>query len=124
MKKGVRNLGLCCIAALLSACAALQIDVDVYKGPLSDEKDVQTEQPISLALTSQRLLMDLQRQLMKDLDYGKNYKYAHSYQNNFINQEFLPEEISKTKLYEPGNNTRENSFREALKNRWKGKYDY
>ena len=62
--------------------------------------------------------------LMKDLDYGKNYKYAHSYQNNFINQEFLPEEISKTKLYEPGNNTRENSFREALKNRWKGKYDY
>ena len=68
MKKVIRNLALCCIAALLSACAALQIDVDVYKGPLSDEKDVQTEQLISLAMTSQRLLMDLQRQLMKDLD--------------------------------------------------------
>ena len=62
--------------------------------------------------------------LMKDLEYGKNYKYAHSYQNNFINQEFLPEEISKTKFYEPGNNARENSFREVLRNRWKGKYDY
>ena len=62
--------------------------------------------------------------LMKDLDYGKNYKYAHNYENNFANQEFLPEEISNTKLYEPGNNTRENAFREALKNRWKDKYNY
>jgi putative ATPase len=62
--------------------------------------------------------------LMKDLDYGKNYKYAHSFENNFINQEFLPEEISKTKLYEPGNNSRENTFREILKSRWKDRYDY
>ena len=62
--------------------------------------------------------------LMKDLDYGKNYKYAHNFENNFANQEFLPEEISNTKLYEPGNNTRENAFREALKNRWKDKYNY
>lgn len=62
--------------------------------------------------------------LMKDLDYGKNYKYAHSYENNFITQEFMPDEISNTTLYEPGNNARENSFREVLKNRWKGKYKY
>jgi putative ATPase len=62
--------------------------------------------------------------LMKDLDYGKNYKYSHNYENNFINQEFLPKEISNTKLYEPGNNARENAFREILKNRWKDKYDY
>jgi putative ATPase len=62
--------------------------------------------------------------LMKDLDYGKNYKYAHSFDNNFINQEFLPDEISKTKLYDPGNNNRENTFREVLKSRWKDKYDY
>lgn len=61
--------------------------------------------------------------LMKDLDYGKNYKYAHSYDNNFVEQEFLPDKIAKTKLYEPGNNTRENNFREFLKKRWK-KYDY
>lgn len=62
--------------------------------------------------------------LMKDLDYGKNYKYSHNYENNFINQEFLPDEISNTKLYEPGNNSRENAFRELLKNRWKDKYNY
>jgi putative ATPase len=62
--------------------------------------------------------------LMKDLDYGKNYKYAHSYDNNFVNQEFLPEDISKTKLYEPGNNSRENNFRDVLKSRWKDRYDY
>ncbi len=62
--------------------------------------------------------------LMKDLDYGKNYKYAHSYDENFVAQEFLPEEISGTQLYEPGNNTRENTFRDLLKKRWKDKYDY
>ena len=62
--------------------------------------------------------------LMKDLDYGKNYKYAHYYTNNFIDQEYLPEEISGTKIYEPGNNSRENQFKEVLKNRWKNKYGY
>ena len=62
--------------------------------------------------------------LMKDLDYGKNYQYAHDYESNFIDQEFLPEEISNTKLYEPGNNPRENAFKEVLKARWKNKYDY
>ncbi|WP_218598438.1 replication-associated recombination protein A [Polaribacter sp. NJDZ03] len=62
--------------------------------------------------------------LMKDLDYGKNYKYSHNYPNNFVEQEFLPDEISGTKLYEPGNNARENQFREILKNRWKNSYNY
>ncbi|WP_088323532.1 replication-associated recombination protein A [Polaribacter tangerinus] len=62
--------------------------------------------------------------LMKDLDYGKEYKYSHNYSNNFKEQEFLPKEISGTKLYEPGNNQRENQFRETLKNWWKNKYEY
>lgn len=62
--------------------------------------------------------------LMKDLDYGKEYKYAHNYPNNFVNQEFMPDEISGTKLYEPGENQREKQFKEVLKKRWKGKYDY
>jgi putative ATPase len=61
--------------------------------------------------------------LMKDLNYGADYKYAHRYNNNFVAQEFLPEELSATKLYDPGNNQRENSFREFLKTRWK-KYKY
>ena len=62
--------------------------------------------------------------LMKDLDYGKDYKYAHSYDDNFIDQEFLPDKITNTKLYDPGNNNRENNFREFLKKRWNKKYDY
>ena len=62
--------------------------------------------------------------LMKDLGYGENYKYTHNSDNNFSLQEFLPDEISGTKIYEPGNNVRENKFRESLKNNWKNKYDY
>ncbi len=62
--------------------------------------------------------------LMKDLNYGKEYKYAHDYDQNFVEQEFLPDEIKNSILYEPGNNPRENQFREVLKNRWKSKYDY
>ena len=62
--------------------------------------------------------------LMKELDYGKNYKYAHSFENNFAEQEFLPDEIKNTKLYEPGNNAREYSIREYLKKLWKSKYNY
>lgn len=61
---------------------------------------------------------------MKDLDYGKDYQYAHLFEKNFINQEFLPEEISGTKFYEPSNNTRENTIKNDLKNLWKDKYGY
>jgi putative ATPase len=62
--------------------------------------------------------------LMKELGYGDEYKYSHDYANNFAEQEFLPKEISETVLYNPGNNARENSTREFLKNRWKDKYGY
>jgi putative ATPase len=62
--------------------------------------------------------------LMKDLDYGKDYQYAHDFPNNFANVEFLPEEIIGTKFYEPGKNIREEKFREILQKRWKDKYDY
>ena len=62
--------------------------------------------------------------LMKDLDYGKNYQYAHNYDDNFIDQEFLPDEIKDTKIYDPGNNSRENNFRVFLQKRWKDKYGY
>jgi putative ATPase len=62
--------------------------------------------------------------LMKELGYGDEYKYSHDFANNFAEQEFLPETISKTVFYEPGNNSRENGTREFLKNRWKDKYGY
>jgi putative ATPase len=63
-------------------------------------------------------------QLMKDLNYGKGYKYSHDYANNFINQEFLPDELIGTKLFDPANNSREAHMREFLKTRWKDKYSY
>ena len=62
--------------------------------------------------------------LMKDLNYGKDYKYAHQYEGNFAEQEFLPDSIKGTKFYEPGNNTRENELRKDLKKNWKNKYGY
>ena len=62
--------------------------------------------------------------LMKDIGYGDNYKYAHNYENNFAAQEFLPEEIKNTQLYNPGNNARENAQRQYLKQLWKDKYGY
>ncbi len=62
--------------------------------------------------------------LMKELGYGEEYKYSHDYANNFAEQEFLPDAISETVLYNPGNNSRENGTREFLKNRWKDKYRY
>jgi len=62
--------------------------------------------------------------LMKDIGYGMDYQYAHSFENNFIDQEFLPGEISGTKFYEPGNNAREAEQRAYLKKLWKEKYGY
>ena len=62
--------------------------------------------------------------LMKQLNYGKDYAYAHVFENNFIEQEFLPEKIAGTTFYDPGNNARENELRIFLKNRWKEKYGY
>jgi len=62
--------------------------------------------------------------LMKDLNYGKAYKYSHDFPGNFVDQEFMPEEIKNTKLYEPGENARENELRKYLSGKWKGKYGY
>lgn len=62
--------------------------------------------------------------LMKELGYGEEYKYSHDYANNFAEQEFLPNEVSETKLFEPGDNARERELRAFLKNRWKDKYGY
>lgn len=62
--------------------------------------------------------------LMKDIGYGKDYKYAHSFEGHFVDQEFLPDKISKSVLYEPQDNAREKEIRNNLKNLWKDKYGY
>jgi len=62
--------------------------------------------------------------LMKEMDYGKGYQYAHSFAGNFANMEFLPDAIKGTKFYEPGNNSREEELRNYLKKLWGDKYKY
>ncbi len=62
--------------------------------------------------------------LMKDLNYGKDYKYAHSYEGNFADLEFMPDKIKGTKFFDPGNNAREIEIRNSLKKWWKEKYGY
>lgn len=62
--------------------------------------------------------------LMKDLGYGEDYKYAHNYENEFTNMEFLPEAIAGTKFYEPGDSRWEQAARGFLRTRWREKYGY
>lgn len=61
--------------------------------------------------------------LMKNLDYGKDYQYAHSYEGNFVDLEFLPDKIKGTAFYQPANNSTEKKIREQLKDKWGDKYD-
>ena len=63
-------------------------------------------------------------QLMKDLGYGTDYKYAHEYEQNFIDLEYLPGDLTGTAFYQPGDNKREEAIRKFLSERWKGKYPY
>ena len=67
-------------------------------------------------------LRNVPTKLMKDMGYGKNYQYAHSYKGNFVDQEFLPKELSGTKFYTPGENTTENKILEELKKKWRKYY--
>jgi putative ATPase len=62
--------------------------------------------------------------LMKNMGYGKDYKYAHQYDGNFVNIEFLPEKLTGRKFFEPGYNPRENEAREKLRRNWGDKYGY
>ncbi len=62
--------------------------------------------------------------LMKEMGYHKGYKYTHDYDNNFEKQEYLPDELSGTTIYEPGINARENELRQRLKKLWEDKYGY
>ncbi|SUJ13445.1 Replication-associated recombination protein A [Sphingobacterium spiritivorum] len=62
--------------------------------------------------------------LMKELNYGTEYKYSHAFPGNFVDQEFMPDKISGTLLYDPGKNAAEEKLRQSLKEKWKNKYGY
>tara|TARA_B100001996_G_scaffold377395_1_gene359958 strand:+ start:900 stop:2177 length:1278 start_codon:yes stop_codon:yes gene_type:complete len=88
----------------------------INKAQKKIEETGDLEIPINLRNPSSKLL--------KDLKYGKDYKYVHNSKNSFIKQEYMPEEIKNSKFYEPGNNIKENVFRNYLKNIWGEKYNY
>lgn len=97
--------------------------------PKSNASYMAIEQAIALADKTSNLSVPLHlrnapTKLMKQLDYHKGYQYAHDFEKNFVDLEYLPEKISGTKFYNPDNNPRENELRKFLKDRWKEKYEY
>lgn len=109
---------------ILSQCA-----IYLANSPKSNASYVAINKAMKLVKETGNLPVPLQirnapTQLMKSLDYGKNYKYSHDHPGNFIQQEFMPDKVSKQKIYEPGNNPSENKMRDRLKRWWKGWYGY
>ena len=105
-----------CVTYLATSIKSNSSHIAINKAQLEVKKSGFLSVPIHLRNASANL--------MKNLHYGKDYKYDHDYQNNFIEQEFLPKELSGEKFFDPGNNSRENSMREFLRIRWKDKYEY
>ncbi|SFH85657.1 replication-associated recombination protein A [Halpernia frigidisoli] len=107
---------------ILSECA-----VYLAVSPKSNSTYKAIDEAISLVKKTGNLpvplhLRNAPTKLMKDLDYGKNYQYAHSYEGSFVKAEFLPQEISGSKFYEPGNNSTEKKIKEDLSKKWSDKY--
>ena len=97
--------------------------------PKSNASYAAIEEALRLAKDHENLPVPLQlrnapTQLMKELNYGKDYQYAHSFEDNFVMMEYLPEQLSGSKFFEPGKNAREQEMRDFLKHRWKDKYGY
>lgn len=120
----VNNIGYPEARIILSQCA-----VYLATSPKSNASYLAIDAALALVSQTGDLpvplhLRNAPTQLMKELNYGKNYRYAHQFDNNFVEQEFLPETLSGTTLYTPQNNTKEKSIAEFLKIRWKGKYGY
>lgn len=109
---------------ILSQCATYLATSPKSNASYMAIKKAQSEVKQSGNLPVPMHLRNAPTKLMKDMDYGKDYKYAHDHTNSFVEIEFLPKKISGTPFYEPGNNERENSIRNFLKVRWKEKYKY
>jgi putative ATPase len=97
--------------------------------PKSNASYVAIDTAIALAEKTHHLpvplhLRNAPTKLMKEIGYGKNYKYAHNHVGNFVQTQFMPDELKNEKLYEPGNNARENEIRKTLADWWKGWYGY
>ncbi|HTQ29189.1 MAG TPA: replication-associated recombination protein A [Puia sp.] len=122
--EAVNKIGYPESALILSQCA-----IYLASSPKSNAATVAIGEAMSMVRRAGDLSVPLPirnapTQLMKSMDYGKGYQYSHEYENNFSPQEYLPEEISGTRFYTPGKNTREEELRKFLKSLWKGKYEY
>ena len=109
---------------ILSQCA-----IYLASSPKSNAAIESIDQSLALVNQTGNLpvplhLRNAPTKLMKDLSYGKDYQYSHKGENNFIEQEYLPDAIKNTTLYQPQKNSREQEIRKFLQERWKGKYGY
>ncbi|MBA4851191.1 replication-associated recombination protein A [Emticicia sp. BO119] len=106
-----------------------QTAIYLATSPKSNASYMAIENAIALAEKTSHLpvplaLRNAPTKLMKQIGYGKNYKYAHDYEGNFTKLNFLPDELKGTKLYEPSNNARENEIRRQLQAWWAEWYGY
>lgn len=109
---------------ILSQCVTYLASSPKSNASYEAIKAAQSEVATSGDLPVPMALRNAPTKLMKDQGYGDGYQYAHNHQGNFADMEFLPDEISGTSFYSPGENPRENELRRFLKSRWKDKYGY
>ncbi len=106
-----------------------QTAIYLATSPKSNASYLAIEKAIELAENTAHLpvpldLRNAPTKLMKEIGYGKSYKYSHDFEGNFIAQNFLPDDLKGTKIYEPGNNARENEIKKLLQNWWGEWYGY
>lgn len=120
--EAVHTIGMPEARILLSQCAIYLASSpksnSSYQAILKAQKLVEETGDLAVPLP----LRNAPTELMKELDCGKDYNYAHHYDGNFVDMEFMPEQLSGHKLYIPANNPRENEMKSFLESRWKDKY--
>ena len=120
--QAVHTIGMPEARILLSQCAIYLASSpksnSIYQAISKAQKLVSETGDLAVPLP----LRNAPTELMKDLDYGKDYAYAHDYDGNFVDMEFMPKQLSGHKLYIPGDNPRENEMKSFLESRWKDKY--
>ncbi len=122
--EAVKNIGYPECEIILSQCAVYLATSPKSNASYTAIKDARKFVAETGDLPVPLHLRNAPTRLMKELNYGKSYKYAHDFENNFVHQEFLPEEIAESKFYEPGKNAREHKIREHLQRLWRKKYKY
>lgn len=106
-----------------------QTAIYLATSPKSNASYVAIDNAIALAEKTSHLpvpidLRNAPTKLMKEIGYGKNYKYSHNFEGNFAKQNFMPDDLINHKLYEPGNNARENEIKKSLQLWWSNWYEY